>query len=222
MDWHVVLTQIGWCRGMRGQAEVISTAIIVSVAVVVALGLVYYLNPFAARGSAEYHKSALLSAYSSSISFIPISTINDTNTISVFAVKDVGNTEFRLYMGVTTLYRNIPVNLTNSSVQAYIMSDDTAVVDSDSGWSALSGFNISSRHVFLYIDSRYYSLSEFIDANSTYTLFDLGIIKPGDTLVLKVVVSNPNPVYTYVVSLYARIGNDFYEIGRYTIITSSA
>ena len=203
---------------MRAQAEVISTAIIVSVALIVALGLVYYLNPFTARSQSQYKLYSLLSSYASGLDIIPVSSINATsNTTSVFIVENTGSLRFRAYLAIVPFYQRAPIRA-NVTELVYNMTSNYSVIDPDdfTGWTQLNGTNISAFNIHLYITSSYYRLSDFIGTVNV-TVYDLGVLNPGSTRVLKVVLVSPAPVYSYSAIILARVSNDYYEIGRFML-----
>ena len=203
---------------MRAQAEVISTAIIVSVALIVALGLIYYLNPFAARSQGQYKLYSLLTSYASELEIAPVSTINTTsNTASVFIVKNTGPLRFRAYLAIVPFYQRAPVGA-NVTGLVYNMTSNYSVIDPDdfTGWTRLNGTNVSAFNIHLYITSSYYRLSDFI-GTANVTMYDLGVLGPDSTRVLKVVLINPAPTYSYSAIILARVSNDYYEIGRFIV-----
>ena len=206
---------------MRAQAEVISTAIIVSVALIVALGLIYYLNPFTARSQSQYRLYSLLSSYASALDIVPVSTINTTsNTTSVFIVENTGPLRFRAYLAIVPFYQRAPVGA-NVTGLVYNMTSNYSVIDPGdfTGWSQLNGANVSAFHIHVYITSSYYRLSDFT-GTANITVYDLGVLGPSTTRVLKVVLVSPAPVYSYSAIILARVSNDYYEVGRFILYSS--
>ncbi|BEP16860.1 hypothetical protein PYJP_02120 [Pyrofollis japonicus] len=207
---------------LRGQAELISTVIIVSVAIIIAFGLIYYFNPMISRSSAEYQLSSKLSLVASSLVISPISSLNKTdNVITVLFVKNMGQVSYRLYTGVVVLYGNIPVK-DQANISIFIMRGDAAVVDGNEGWKKINGFNTTSQYVYIYINSKYYRLSDYV-GQVNYTLFDLGVLgNSRSSIVLKNVLRDPNPIYTYVLSFLVRVGDKYYEVGRFPIYSGAS
>jgi len=206
---------------LRAQAEVISTAIIVSVALIVALGLIYYLNPFTARSQSQYKLYSLLTSYASELEIAPVSTINTTlNTTSVLIVKNTGSLGFRAYLTIVPFYQRAPVEA-NVTGLVYNMTSNYSVIDPGdfTGWTQLNGTNVSAFNIHLYITSSYYRLSDFVGA-ANVAVYDLGVLSPGTTRVLKVVLVNPIPTYSYSVIILARVSNDYYEVGRFILYSS--
>ncbi len=218
MAWHVVLASLVEARSLRSQAEVISTIIIVSVALIIALGLVYYLGPFVAESQSRYRLYSLLSSYASALSIVPVSTINTTSNItSVLIIKNTGSLGFRAYLAIIPFYQRVPVPV-NATSLVYNMTNNYSVIDPNdfTGWSLLNGANVSSFLINVYIISSYYKLSNFIE-NTNVLVYDLGILQPGSTRVLKIVLVDPIPVYSYSVTIFARVGDNYYEIGRFIL-----
>ena len=102
------------------------------------------------------------------------------------------------------------------------MTSNYSVIDPGdfTGWSRLNGTNVSAIHIHLYISSSYYRLSELI-GNTNITIYDLGIIHPGEIRVLKIVITSPTPIYSYSAVILARTGNDYYEVGRFVLYSGS-
>ncbi len=206
---------------MRAQAEIISTVIIVSVALVIAFGLIYYLNPYVVRSQSQFKLYSTLSSYASSLSIVPVSTINSTNITAVFILENTGSVTPRLYLAIVPFYGQVPV-ATTVLAQVYNMTGNYSVIDASdvTGWTILNATNISAFHIHLYVSSSYYRLSD-LAGSFNVSIYDLGIIGPREVRVIKAILSNPEPIYNYAAIILARVNNEYYEIGRYILYSGS-
>lgn len=209
---------------MRGQAEVISTAILVSVAVVVALGLIYYLEPQLAASSRDYQVSSLLSSYAASLQVTELSRVNTTGgVVEAFELSNLGPRPFRIYVGVVPFLNStgIPVSGGGGNYTAYVMVNESAVVapGNTTGWAVLPSVNVSPLSLWIYVGSKYYRISD-LGWNGSVLLYDLGVLNVSKPLVIKVDISDMSTDIVYYVSFFARIGNQYYEVSRVIVYQS--
>jgi hypothetical protein len=205
---------IGDAAVARAQAELISTVIIVSIAVTLALGLVYYLTPAIAQARAHQQVMARLSEISAGLM---VSLAGYENTSGGFnAVIDVSNSGAGLvnvYVGVLALDeggvpRNIGVTYT-----VYNMTDSVASLSGAVGWSALPSLTVPAENVYVYIRDGYYSLGR-IWRGGSYVLYNGGLLRDGSYGVYKVSASGLQTGYTYVITVYAMVNGNYYTVSE--------
>ncbi len=202
----------------RAQAEVLATTIIVSVAVIVALGLVYYLSPQLSRLSASHRASMLLSTYSASLGLSPLSSLNSSSVLVYsFGISNSGTIGVRVFLVVVPFMNGLPAVL-NYTYSFYIMTNSSAVLapGQASGWAPVPSLNVSTSDVFLYIRDGYYSLRDSGYTATSITLYDVGIVRPGGSVVVKLDLSGPS-IASYVAALLVAVNGKYYEVGRYVV-----
>lgn len=207
---------------MRGQSEVIATAILVSVAIVVAFGLIYYLEPQVARLSAENQVAVRLSSYSAALQLSPLSSLNTSNGVTwVFLLSNVGTEAFRIYLSILPVLNDVPTSVAYNFT-VYNLTNSSALVEpgSVSGWSILPSLNVSPLRLHIFVNGKYYRLSE-LGFNESITIYDFGILVPGAPFAVKVDVNVTMPSVSYVFVVLTRISNDYYEIGRFVVYSPS-
>ena len=209
--------------GLRGQAELLSTVIIVSVAVALALGVIYYLLPLAAQGSVQQQIRSILSQITGSLVVATPSVIeNDTAISAIVVVRNIGGAgDYMLYMGVVGLDNaSVPLVLPNATF--YELNGSVASLNGTAGWVELAPgvrvFNITLDLVWLFIRNDYYRAADLarFDANDTIALASLGLFHAGDlrTFRVDVVKSNTTSVSSYVVVVFTLVNGEFYEVAR--------
>lgn len=197
---------------LRGQAELISTVIIVSIAVTLALGLVYYLTPLVAQARLQQQVYAQLAGIASGLTTSLSAYENDSGTLeAVISVTNNGFQNVRLYYGVLGFDdQGVPRSLPVYSI--YNMTGSVATLPvGGSGWSPLPGFNVTTDYVYVYVKDGYYQLWS-LGLRGNYTLYDGGIVKPGDSRVIGFEVTGAPPGYRYAAVIYAEVSGYFYSV----------
>ena len=211
---------------MRGQAELLSTVIIVSVAVVLALGVVYYLMPLAAQGSIQQQIRSILSQITGSlIVSTPSVVTNNTTVKAVVVVRNVGGAgSYMLYMTVAALDNSsVPLFFPNATY--YTLNSTVASLDSTSGWLVLQPgagvFNVTADLVWMFVRNDYYRLSSLkrFNASDTIALASLGLFNTGDLRTYRVDIQLTNTTATYLIVLFTLVNGEFYEVARVPVQT---
>lgn len=208
---------------MRGQAELLSTVIIVSVAVALALGVIYYLLPLAAQGSIQQQIRSILGQITGSLVVAtPAVVENDTSITAIVVVRNIGGAgDYMLYMGVVGL-DNASVPLTFPDTTFYELNGSVATLNGTTGWVQLAPgvrvFNVTLDLVWMFIRNDYYRLADLerFSANDTIALASLGLFHTGDlrTFRVDVVKDNTTRVNTYVLVVFTLVNGEFYEVAR--------
>lgn len=197
---------------LRGQAELISTVIIVSIAVTLALGLIYYLTPLIAQARAQQQVYAQLAGIASGLTATLSAYENDSGTLyAVVTVTNNGFQDVRLFYGVLGFDdQGVPRSLPVYSV--YNMTSSVAALPvGGAGWSPLPGFNTTTDHVYVYVKDGYYRLWD-LGLKANYTLYDGGILRTGKSMVVGFSVTGAPPGYRYAAVIYAEVSGDFYAV----------
>ncbi len=199
---------------MRTQAELLSTVIIVSIAIVLALGMVYYFTPLLVQARANQQIMNTLSNIAAALSMSLEGFENSTGGFkAVTVVINSGTSATRLYVFVLTYNsENLPVLLPSLTYTVYNMSSAAAPLEYDNGWNLLPSVSVDSRHVYVYIKDGYYGIGELKGNAGSIRLFDAGILRPGSYTVLKVEAQGVQPGYVYSVALATRINNNYYVV----------
>jgi len=205
-------------RARRGQAELLSTVIIVSIAVTLALGLVYYLAPVLAQARAQQQLMTRLAEISSGLT-LTLAAYENTSTgfNAVVSVVNSGAGLVNLYLGVIAVDDGgVPQNISTLSYDVYNMTASVASIDGVVGWTLLPALTVDVRDVYVYVKDDYYSLYSFWGGGN-YTLYSLGVFRSGDTGVFKVEAEGLQPGYTYVIALFTMANNRYYLVGELAV-----
>ena len=196
----------------RGQAELISTVIIVGIAITLAFGLVYYLTPLMAQARAQQQIYAQLSQVASGLSTSLLAYENNSGVVdAVISITNIGAQNVRLYYGVLGFdERGVP-----RVVPVYWVFNMTSPVAelpvNSSGWSLLHSINVSAGNVYVYVKDGYYTLGG-MGLNETYVLYDGGVLKTGETEIIGFRIVATSSSYRYMGVIYIMINNDFYTV----------
>ena len=208
---------------MRGQSEVISTAIIVAVAVALALGTIYYLLPLVVQNRVAQQVQSLLLGYSASTSASLVYLENTSSGVSaVFTVRRSGAAEaYTVYSAVVAFDENgLPVSEVNNAT-FYELSGDVAEATGSSGWTNLTAAGrimyVPAGYIYLFIKDGYYSLSGLgsYSGSGSVEVAELGLLRPSESRVYKVVFSPlPGCNCTYALVIMASVNGRYYEVER--------
>ena len=211
---------------MRGQAETVSVVILVSIALIIALGLIYYFSPLLAKSSRSYRLASLLSTYAASLQVVELSQINSSIGVTeVLELNNLGTHSLRIYVGVLAFLNSsdIPVDVGGQYYNVYRLANGSAplIYGNTSGWRLLPRINVAPGHAWVYvqIQDKYFRLSE-LGWNSSLVLYDVGPLNSSSPIALKIDVNVTQPAFTYFVSFFARVGNQYYEVSRIVVYQS--
>lgn len=198
----------------RAQAELISTVIIVSIAVTLALGLVYYLTPLLAQARAQQQVMARLAEISSGLNAVLSAYENTSDGFN--AVVDLANNGagvVALYIGVLAYNElGVPEPIAGS-YEVYNMTGYAAPLSGSASWALLNSRAVDAGHVYVYVRDGYYSLASLgVDGN--YTLYDAGVLRDGGYGVYKVSASGLALGYRYAIAVYAAVGDNYYLVAE--------
>lgn len=209
---------------LRGQSEVISTAIIVAVAVALALGVVYYLTPLVVSNRVAQQLQMLLLDQGASLSVgIVYSENTTTGQIVVAEIRHLGGTgSFNVYAAVIALGGDgLPVAAINASFYLLNESASVASATGSEGWIDLNATGrllfVTPGWVYMYVKDGYYVLSGLSSySGGPVLLADLGLVRPGDVVTLKVEYDRLAGCddCVYVLSLFSMVNGRFYEVRR--------
>ena len=194
---------------MRAQAELISTVIIVSVAVTVAIGFIYYVYPGLARYSARSQVASLAASVSSSLS---VSQVLGNESSCVLELSYSGSRATRLYLGVFETNESLGIVGGEPLFSVYVFNDsyaDAPVFSSSAAWSPAPNTTVDNRYVMLFYGGEYMALGGLVPGNST--LYDLGVFSHGTVRAVRVDLPVPG---VYAATVFIRVSNSFYEVGR--------
>ena len=208
---------------MRGQAELISTVIIVAIAVTLALGLIYYFTPLIAQLHEASAVSALLSQATSCVSIEPVSVENLTGNYTAVAVfiGNKGDCSAMNFYGLVVGFDNVTgLPSTLPPFNASLGNSSVLVLSSNAGWVPLSGFNVSVGSVYLFIRDGFYPLGDLRPIREqgivNATLYNLGMLGGGESKLYRFIYDSGKAPLNAVVVLI-KINDRFYEVGRYLV-----
>ncbi|GEM_PF-3735570 len=198
----------------RAQAELISTVIIVSIAVTLALGLVYYLTPLLAQARAHQQVMARLGEIASGLT-LTVTAYQNTST-GFNAVANVVNSNaglVDLYMAVLALDDLGAPRNTSLTYKVYNMTSPVASLSGTTGWTELSSVTVPAGKVYVYVRDGYYNLGS-IWRGGNVTLYRLGLFRNGGYGVFKIEAYGAEPGYTYVVAVFAVVNGEYYLVAE--------
>ncbi len=212
----------------RGQAELVSTVIMVGLALVIALGIVYYFTPLITRVSVSGQLKATLASAGASIdSSVVVLDSSSLGTKTVVIVRNVGDTRWRACLSVIAFNEDgLPVESVDSVY--YLFEGSPAWINTTSGWVSLAQlasqggdftiYNEPSEYVYMLFPSEHISLSSLSSfTSSVVEIACLDVLDPGSTRIVRVdlpvnIAAQGGRVYSLVVLVV--IDNLFYEVKR--------
>ncbi len=203
----------------RGQAELISTVILVSLAVVIALGLVYYLTPLLAGVRVEQQIMSRLAQIASSLDAGVAAAEPGANNLSVvFFVQNGGVDNVTVFLGVLAVKNNnVPV-ATLYNYSFYNMSSAAAVLNGTAGWALLPSEQVNPGLVYVYAGDNYYVLASFVKNITGYKMFTGGIIPPGGIGIYKLLLNFTTTSFTYEVAIFVMVNGRYYEVAALPVL----
>ncbi len=212
--------------GLRGQAEIISTVIIVSVAVAIALSVIYYLIPVLTQNRVLYQLQATLAEIAAGtrtgVVYEGNYTVNGTDVYTVvFSLSNLGTVgEVAYYAAVMAFTEDmLPVGWANYTMYRLNGTAAPAAVN-DTGWVSLAAdaFPVPPGLVYLYIRDGYYRVDQlrtFDPGFGPARLTPLGIIKPGEAEIFRADIYDYNSTSVrYALVVFVEANGNFFEVRR--------
>lgn len=212
----------------KGQAELVSTVIMVGLALVIALGIIYYFTPIITRvGVSGQLKATLASAGASIDASVVVLDSGSFGTKSVVIVRNVGDTRWRVCLSIIAFNKDgFPVESIDSDY--YLFEESPAWINTTSGWVSITYlasqgasftiYNEPKDYVYMLFSGEHISLSSINSfMSSVVEIACLDVLDPGSTRIVRVdlpvnIAAQEGKVYSLVVLTI--INNLFYEIKR--------
>ncbi|ABM81230.1 hypothetical protein Hbut_1406 [Hyperthermus butylicus DSM 5456] len=205
---------------MRGQAELISTAIMVGVALVIAYGLIYYLTPLIAAQRTGNEIASLIARTSAAISAVPVYGEDNVTVVNIYG--EALEAPVRLYVTVIAFDRNTSriAPPSNYDFNVYILASEIADASSPTGWNQLASITAPCRNVYIAYGNGYYQLSSFIQNCVALRLYDVGVLEPGIPVTVRVEYG-PVGGYQYTIHVLIRISDNYYTVAEIPVEATS-
>ncbi|HID41495.1 MAG TPA: hypothetical protein EYP33_04990 [Pyrodictium sp.] len=202
---------------MRAQAELVSTVIIVSIAVVIGLALVYYLTPLLAENRANQQLASYLAEVSSGLDAgIVYSNETDSGYLAVFSVYAARIADsVHVYLAVVAEYANLTGRLLaypEYDYQFSLLTANATLVNASTGWINPTRLLAEADTVYAGpYDGQLYPYSSLSDA-TVIPLYDGGVLQPLEEKIYRVIVYGPTSGIVYKILVLVEVSGRYYPV----------